>query len=720
MTLKTIHPTLRDMIALEIPGQLKISPQGTKIAYLVRKTNWNTNRYEYQAYLYSVKDKKTTQLTRTGNISQLEWVDEETLAVLKAKGEEKNQVFLFENLVGEGFQVTDHKSGVQQFWAFGDGVVFLASDPDREERKPRSEQFGKFTHFEQESSPSALYYTSIPALKQYESELRTFSEEEAKKRTKPVIELSKLLAKPLKIENAVVSPAGDALYLNCRERDDLVYLKETRVFQIRLDPKTALQSYLEREQAKNDKKKGNDAKDENDTPKKEDLSYLGEIRELPLPRTARVTAVSPDGEKLLVSFSGRDDKMYTREDAWVISVEDLLGSPEPETTRKKLKNISEELDQTLLSTEWIPGGVFCSFPDGTHLKMAYLSEDTAPEVLDFNGMYIVTQPSVAKTGQIAIVGANETSFPEVYFCSKDGNPAWQLQKITGFGKQVESWATGTRETIRWQSKDAAEIEGVLYKPADFDPQKKYPLVFVVHGGPSWLSVAYLLSGEDLAYYPSLQFLNRDILILKPNYRGSIGRGQAFMELNKDNLGVGDLWDLESAIDHLAAQGFVDPEKVGCMGWSQGGYISAFAGLQSSKFAAVSVGAGISDWYTYHISNDIPMFTTDYLSASPFRDRAIYEKTAPIANLKNAKTPMLIQHGTDDQRVPVSNATELYRGLKEMGVPVELFLYPGMAHPITKPRENHAVMQQNLAWFCHWLLGEELEWVPEKNHPNATE
>jgi dipeptidyl aminopeptidase/acylaminoacyl peptidase len=199
-----------------------------------------------------------------------------------------------------------------------------------------------------------------------------------------------------------------------------------------------------------------------------------------------------------------------------------------------------------------------------------------------------------------------------------------------------------------------------------------------------------------------------MLVLKPNYRGSIGRGQAFRELNVDNLGIGDLWDLESAIDHLAGLGWVDPERVGCMGWSQGGYISAFAGLQSERFKAVSVGAGISDWYTYHISNDIPDFTTDYLSKSPFRDRSLYVETAPISNLANAKTPMLIQHGSDDRRVPISNATELYRGLKEMGVPVELFVYPGMGHPITKPRENHAVLHQNLTWFSHYLLGEALE------------
>jgi dipeptidyl aminopeptidase/acylaminoacyl peptidase len=390
-------------------------------------------------------------------------------------------------------------------------------------------------------------------------------------------------------------------------------------------------------------------------------------------------------------------------------VESALQAADVEETLAAMVNITSSLDRWVMDRYWVEDGIFVSYADGTRIHVARLDEDGQIDVLDLDGIYPLVGFHISDGGHIGFAGTNAKDSPEacVARVSEEGT-GWQVSRLTEFGQAVEGWDLPTVETIRWESRDGTEIEGVLLKPADFDPDRRYPLLFVVHGGPSWFSADYLICAEDRRYYPAIQFVNKGMLVLKPNYRGSMGRGQDFLELNVDNLGVGDQWDVESAIEHLVGLGWVDPERVGCAGWSQGGYISAFAGLHSEMFAAVSVGAGISDWYTYHISNDIPDFTTDYLSGSPFRDRALYDKTAPIAAIEKASTPMLIQHGSDDRRVPLSNAMELYRGLKEMGVPVELFVYPGMGHPITRPRENHAVMHQNLAWFSHYLLGEELE------------
>jgi dipeptidyl aminopeptidase/acylaminoacyl peptidase len=715
------QPDLRDLFSVEYPGSVKISPDGQKVAVLVERVNWNEDRYETQCLVYDATNGRLNPLNRSGSIRQVEWLDDETLAVLKSgfdkddTPESKAQIWLYEELVGEGWMVTDHKSGVESFKPFAGGFLYLAADPERAEKKARKERFGEFNHFEQEDSPSALYYIGLEEIRTYRAQWRAAAEDAAKKLVKPVIQLSKLLDQPLKIELFVPSPVGEAVYLNCRLRDDLVYIRQTSVYSLKTDAKAALAAYLEGEKAKQDKK-DNREKDSTPTPADEDTTYLGQLTRLNMPRGGQVAAVAPDGMQLLIAYKSRDDKSYTNYKIWMIDTAAALAAADADAFLGQMHNISASLDENLMQACWVESGIYGTYVQGTVQRVARLDPEGEHQPLSFQtpqGETIFPWDGfhISRSGQIAMVGANATLFPDVYLAQPvEGGSTWQAQPLTEYGKAVEDWDLGAVQTLRWKSKDGVEIEGVLRTPPNFDPTRKYPLVFVVHGGPSWYSPAYLISTQELRYYPALQFIHKDVLVLMPNYRGSIGRGQAFRELNVDNLGVGDLWDLESAIDYLDELGWIDPERVGCMGWSQGGYISAFAGLHSTRFKAVSVGAGISDWYTYHVSNDIPLFTTDYLSASPFRDRTPYFKTAPISNLANAKTPMLIQHGSDDHRVPLSNATELYRGLKEMGVPVELFIYPGMGHPITKPRENHAVLHQNLTWFSHYLLGEKLELI----------
>jgi dipeptidyl aminopeptidase/acylaminoacyl peptidase len=159
------------------------------------------------------------------------------------------------------------------------------------------------------------------------------------------------------------------------------------------------------------------------------------------------------------------------------------------------------------------------------------------------------------------------------------------------------------------------------------------------------------------------------------------------------------------VDALIAQGIADPDRLGAMGWSEGGYISAFITTYSTRFKAVSVGAGISDWMTYYVNTDIHPFTRQYLLKTPWEDPEIYRKTSPITYINNAKTPTLIQHGELDRRVPIANGFELYQGLKDRGVPVKMIVYKGFGHPITKPKEQRAVMEHNYEWFSKWIWNE---------------
>jgi dipeptidyl aminopeptidase/acylaminoacyl peptidase len=275
--------------------------------------------------------------------------------------------------------------------------------------------------------------------------------------------------------------------------------------------------------------------------------------------------------------------------------------------------------------------------------------------------------------------------------------------VTQMGAQWKDFALAQRELVQWKSKDGTTIEGVLVKPKNFDPNRKHPLLVVIHGGPRGTDRADISPDR---YYPIERFVEKGALVLRPNYRGSEGYGEKFRSLNVRNLGVGDYDDVITGVDSLIAKGFVDAARVGAMGWSQGGYISAFITCASDRFKAVSVGAGISDWMTYYVNTDIHPFTRQYLKATPWDDPEIYRKTSPISYVQNAKTPTLIQHGELDKRVPIPNAYELYQALQDKGVPVKMVVYKGFGHGINKPKQALAVMEQNYEWFVEWIWGEK--------------
>lgn len=302
----------------------------------------------------------------------------------------------------------------------------------------------------------------------------------------------------------------------------------------------------------------------------------------------------------------------------------------------------------------------------------------------------------------AVTALDRTTLAEVYKTPLDH---YSPLKVTDMTAQVKDWPLGTREVIAWKSKDGTEIEGILWKPENYDPNRKYPLLVNIHGGPTTTARPMLIANF---VYPLMQWLEKGALILEPNYRGSAGYGEAFRSLNVRNLGVGDAWDVESGVDHLVSSGIVDEDRVGAMGWSQGGFISSFLSTNSRKFKAISMGAGISNWITYYASTDIHAFTRQYLHATPWDDPEVYAKTSPMTNIKNAQTPTLIQHGELDRRVPIANAYEMLQGLRDMGVETKLVVYKGFGHSISKPKELLAANWHNWQWFAKYIWHEEIE------------
>jgi len=427
-----------------------------------------------------------------------------------------------------------------------------------------------------------------------------------------------------------------------------------------------------------------------------------------------IVTVADGNVKHLVSQEGPDTNPVWSPDGLKIAFESAMAKPFYFYANRAIavipagggaiEAISTAFDEDPSIVKWTEAGIFFAAQQKTASYLFSIDPVTrAVKTYKAADQWIAGGFSLTPDGRMAaFVAGDGSTLPEIYVSPL---PDLKPRKLTDMTAQVANWTRGTQEVISWKSRDGATIEGVLHKPVGFQPGRKYPLLVVIHGGPTGVSRPALFSSTST--YPIDIWTAAGALVLEPNYRGSAGYGEAFRSLNVRNLGVGDAWDVLSGVDKLIADGLADPNRVGTMGWSQGGYISAFLTTHdSARFKAVSVGAGISDWVTYYVNTDITPFTRQYLKATPWDDPEIYAKTSPMTYIKGAKAPTLIQHGATDQRVPPPDAYELYRGLQDRGIPSRLIIYKGfegVGHGPSKPKSSRAVMQHNLDWFEQYIF-----------------
>ena len=396
---------------------------------------------------------------------------------------------------------------------------------------------------------------------------------------------------------------------------------------------------------------------------------------------------SPDGSKLCYAASIREKEYYrTRIQDSTLEIVDLH-------TGHRTQPLTD-IDSTVVPLRWTTKGILIKWQDKTNVCIGLLSEDGTVEMVSRDG-FILDASMTADGKHLSFIKATANEIFEVYVDGK---------KITDENSFFDGKLKSNREVISWKSTDGLEIEGVLTTPAAFDAKGKYPLLVLIHGGPAWASFP-IHSGCFNDKYPVETFIEKGFIVLEPNYRGSSGYGNEFLKANYRNLGLGDCQDVISGVDALVAKGIADKDRFGVMGWSQGGFISAFCSIYSDRFKAASVGGGITNWRHHYANTDIPWFIRLHLGNDPWNDQEIYEKTSPMTYIKSACTPTLIQHGEMDVRVPITNAYELYRGLRDMGVETEFVVFKGMAYSSEQPGVNMAVMEQNLGWFLERVLGE---------------
>ncbi len=277
----------------------------------------------------------------------------------------------------------------------------------------------------------------------------------------------------------------------------------------------------------------------------------------------------------------------------------------------------------------------------------------------------------------------------------------RLTRITRHNAWLDQVKLAKQETIEWEGADGWRIEGVLIHPLNSVAGVRYPLAIMPHGGPEGISFD---GWTTRALYPAQLLAANGYAVLMPNYRGSGGRGVAFSKGDHRDLGGKEFLDVIAGIDHLAAEGLIDPERVGISGTSYGGYFSAWAATKhSDRFKAAIPYAGISNWVSFTGTTDIPYeMSIVHWDTWWFDDPGLAWDRSPLAHINDTRTATLVGHGLADERVHPEQSIELYTGLRIKGVPSGLVLYPREPHGLVERAHQLDFMWRILEWFDKYL------------------
>jgi dipeptidyl aminopeptidase/acylaminoacyl peptidase len=266
---------------------------------------------------------------------------------------------------------------------------------------------------------------------------------------------------------------------------------------------------------------------------------------------------------------------------------------------------------------------------------------------------------------------------------------------------------GDEEEITWKSKDGRMVGGVLLKPVGYQPGKRYPLIVAIHGGPAAADVLGFNGG-----YGSQVYAGAGYAVFMPNYRQSTNYGQRHKIESQGDYFTKGFDDIMTGVDYLIAQGIVDSTQMGALGWSAGGHYSDWILTHTTRFRAISTGAGTFNWISMYGESDTQRLRQWYLGDKLwYDDMEHWWRQSPAAYVKNAKTPTMIHVVDGDPRVPRPQSEELHMALKRLGVPTEFWVYPGNSHGIPDPRNQYLKSMGEMAWMDYWVRhsGKKFQW-----------
>ena len=308
--------------------------------------------------------------------------------------------------------------------------------------------------------------------------------------------------------------------------------------------------------------------------------------------------------------------------------------------------------------------------------------------------------SVSKDGRTIAVSMDTPAAAAEVFVT---DPAFAtFRKLTDTNPQVAHLLLGEAEVVTWKGADGANVEGVLLKPVGYVAGKASPMLVVAHGGPSG---AFVNNNRIGGLEGGQVWAGRGWAVFYPNPRGSTNYGEIFLRANINDWGGGDYTDIMTGVDALVARGIADPDKLAHIGWSYGGYMTAWVITQTTRFKAAMVGAGLTDMWSMYGTNDIPSTLIAYFGGIPNeKTLPLYLDRSALSHVDRVTTPTLILHGSSDERVPIGQPMELFRALKDRGKTTELVFYPREGHGFSEYYHQRDRMQRIYDWVTTYTLG----------------
>ena len=395
---------------------------------------------------------------------------------------------------------------------------------------------------------------------------------------------------------------------------------------------------------------------------------------------------SPDGKKIAYLY-GDDSALlwYALTELAVIDLDTKINSI-----------LTKELDLNTASPQWSDDGqnIYFIIEDNMKSQLAkYSLKDQTISRITPPNYYISgwAKNYVVRNGKIGLILSNTNSPDEVFFYD-EGNLSQQSHhnsELLSSRKILET------ETISFLATDGEELFGMMIKPDNFDPSKKYPLIIRMHGGP--------VSQYGLYFsYDWQLFAASDYVVMAINPRGSSGRGLDFQKVIFADWGNIDADDISELADYAISLGYIDENKLGLGGWSYGGMLTNYVIAKDQRFKAATSGAGIANILS-GFGDD--QYIREYIAemGTPWDNTETWLRVShPFLNANKIVTPTLFLVGEKDYNVPLIGSEQMYQALKHLNIPTELVVYPGEHHSFSTPSYNKDVLERYLAWYKKYL------------------